>query len=216
MLVRGGNGREWMVVCLEIFWCFLLCFAGELSEAVARGYYKVLAIKDEYEVARLYTDGDFQRKIASMFEGDYTLNFHLAPPIFNKPKAGEGPKKQQFGPWMMKGFSVLARLKGIRNTWLDPFARTEDRKRELKTLREYEANLDEILQRLTPDNYSVAVELAKLPLDIRGFGPVQERYLATAERKRAELLARLRQQASFVDAAAEVQETLQRIRTTQL
>ncbi|WP_312799817.1 indolepyruvate ferredoxin oxidoreductase family protein [Pseudomonas sp.] len=189
---------------------------GELSEAVARAYYKVLAIKDEYEVARLYTDGDFQRKIASMFEGDYTLNFHLAPPIFNKSKAGEGPKKQQFGPWMMKGFSMLARLKGIRNTWLDPFARTEDRKREFKTLREYEANLDEILQRLTPDNYSVAVELAKLPLDIRGFGPVQERYLATTERKRAELLARLRQQASFVDAAAEVQETLQRIRTTQL
>ncbi|TWI52682.1 indolepyruvate ferredoxin oxidoreductase [Pseudomonas duriflava] len=189
---------------------------GELSDVVARAYYKALAIKDEYEVARLYTDGDFQRKIASMFEGDYTLNFHLAPPIFNKSKADEDPKKQQFGPWMMKGFGVLARLKGIRNTWLDPFARTEDRKRELRTLREYEANLDEILQLLTPDNYSLAVELAKLPLDIRGFGPVQERYLATAERKRAELLARLRQQASFVDAATEVQEALQRTRTTQL
>ncbi|MCF4992590.1 indolepyruvate ferredoxin oxidoreductase family protein, partial [Pseudomonas gessardii] len=106
----------------------LLGQPGKLSASVARYYFKVLAIKDEYEVARLFTDGQFLEKIQAGFEGDYRLRFHLAPPLLNDNGTGREPKKRSFGPWMLQGFKLLAKLRFLRNTWLDPFGRTHERK----------------------------------------------------------------------------------------
>src|SRR5205814_5213006 len=100
-----------------------------LAEAVARYYFKLLAIKDEYEVARLYTDGDFVKRVAAQFDGDYKLKFHLAPPVFNKPDAITGEaKKSVYGPWMMSAFGVLAKMRGLRGTAFDVFGRTAERR----------------------------------------------------------------------------------------
>jgi indolepyruvate ferredoxin oxidoreductase len=161
---------------------------GELTEAVARYYFKVLAIKDEYEVARLFTHGEFLKKIEATFEGDYNLRFHLAPPLLNKAGPGVEPAKRSYGPWMLKGFKLLAKLKGIRNTWLDPFAYTHERKVEREWLRNYEQILEELLSGLTPDKLDTAVQLAKLPDAVRGYGAVKERYLAHVQQQQTRLL----------------------------
>src|SRR5437762_11602878 len=101
-----------------------------LAEAVARYYFKLLAVKDEYEVARLYTDGEFAKRVAAQFEGDYKLHFHLAPPLMNKPDAKTGePKKSSYGPWMLSAFRVLAKLKGLRGTAFDEIGRASCRER---------------------------------------------------------------------------------------
>ena len=103
----------------------------ELTEAVARYYFKLLAIKDEYEVARLYAETDFVKRVAAQFEGDYKLNFHLAPPVFNKPDPVTGvPRKSAYGPWMMKAFGVLAKMRKYRGTALDIFGTTAERRME--------------------------------------------------------------------------------------
>ena len=113
-------------------------------EAVARYYFKLLAIKDEYEVARLYAETDFAKRVATQFEGDYKLNFHLAPPIFNKPDAVTGvPKKSTYGPWMMKAFGTLAKMRKYRGTALDIFGKTEERRRERALIAEYEKVVDD-------------------------------------------------------------------------
>ena len=177
---------------------------GSLSEAVARHYFKVLAIKDEYEVARLFTQGDFLKKVEETFEGDYRLNFHLAPPVFNKGK------KASYGPWMMKGFKVLAKVRRIRNTWLDPFARTHERKVELEWLRAYEALLDEVEHGLRADNLELAVKLARLPDAVRGYGPVKDRYLGNAGQEKERLLDEWRNGPRFHEVGA------QRIQVTQV
>src|SRR4029453_15691312 len=123
----------------------------ELSEAVARYYFKLLAIKDEYEVARLYAETDFAKRVAAQFEGDYKLTFHLAPPIFNKPDPVTGaPKKSTYGPWMMKAFGVLAKMRRYRGTALDIFGRTAERKMERALIGEYEAVVAEMLAQRTP------------------------------------------------------------------
>lgn len=177
----------------------LLGKPGSLTEAVARYYYKVMAIKDEYEVARLFTDGEFLKKIEASFEGDFALRFHLAPPVLNK--AGVEPKKGSYGPWMLSGFKVLARMKFLRNTWLDPFGRTHERKVERQWLADYESVLDLILKELSQDNHALAVSLAELPDAVRGYGPVKERYLVHAQAKHLELLAQWNGKPMFVDAA---------------
>jgi indolepyruvate ferredoxin oxidoreductase len=101
------------------------------DEAVARNYFKLLAIKDEYEVARLYSDGEFERQVAAAFEGDYTLRYHFAPPLWVKPDKVTGkPMKRSYGPWMRHALAILARLKGLRGTLLDPFGYTEERRLE--------------------------------------------------------------------------------------
>ncbi|MFO8212263.1 DUF6537 domain-containing protein, partial [Pseudomonas aeruginosa] len=110
------------------------------------------------------------------------------------------PAKRSFGPWMLKGFRLLARFRRLRNTWLDPFARTHERKVERAWLESYEAILDEVLARFTTDNFAAAVELARLPDAVRGYGQVKERYLAHAEERKTRLLARLRGEAQFHDA----------------
>jgi len=165
---------------------------GKLSASVARYYFKVLAIKDEYEVARLFTDGQFLEKIQAGFEGDYRLRFHLAPPLLNDNGSGREPKKRSFGPWMLQGFKLLARLKFLRNTWLDPFGRTHERKVERNWLASYERVLDEVLTGLTADKLSLAQELAELPDSVRGYGPVKERFLGHAEKRQAQLLEQWR------------------------
>lgn len=165
----------------------------KLTEAVARNYHKLLAYKDEYEVARLYTDTGFLQRIQSMFEGDWKLRFHLAPPLLERadPVTGE-PKKKAYGPWMLKAFRILARFKGLRGTWIDPFGHTADRRAERQLIPDYEALIEEVLQRLTPESHATAVELASIPDRIRGFGPVKERFLAHAKQREAELLKALR------------------------
>jgi len=174
---------------------------GALTAAVAHYYFKVLAIKDEYEVARLFTNGDFLKKIEATFEGDYSLRFHLAPPVLNKAESGTEPAKKSFGPWMLKGFKLLAKLKFMRNTWLDPFGYTQERKVERHWLQSYEELLDELLTAVTADNLGLAVKLAELPDAVRGYGPVKERYLSHAESKKAQLLEQLRSGSSFYDAS---------------
>jgi indolepyruvate ferredoxin oxidoreductase len=160
-----------------------------LTEAVARYGYKLMAYKDEYEVARLYTDPAFMEKIGAMFEGDIKLKFHLAPPLLAKRDKEGHLVKQEFGPWMMKAFSVLARLKGLRGTPLDVFGYTAERKTERALARQYRATIEALLPRLSMDNLAQAVAIASIPEEIRGFGHVKERNLAAARKKEAELLA---------------------------
>jgi indolepyruvate ferredoxin oxidoreductase len=170
-----------------------------LAEAAARYYFKLLAYKDEYEVARLQSDPAFRARLAAQFEGvdgkDFKLNFHLAPPILAKPDPQTGvPKKMQFGPWMASVFTLLAKFKGLRGTAFDIFGRTEERKTERALIVEYEQLIDELLAKLSADNHALAVQLASLPEEIRGYGHVKERHLAAVRTKWADLLARLRGQ----------------------
>ena len=173
----------------------------DLTEAVARYYFKLLAIKDEYEVARLYTGTDFLARVDAQFEGDYKLRFHLAPPVLNKPDPATGePKKSTYGPWMMSAFRVLAKLKGLRGGALDVFGRTAERKAERALITQYEALVDELQGRLAPHNYGIAVELASIPEHIRGYGHVKERQIAQAKAREAALLDRFRRAPEAVAA----------------
>ncbi len=154
---------------------------------------KLMAYKDEYEVARLYTDGEFQMRLAEQFEGKPTLEFYMAPPALVKPK-GEGaaaaPKKRRFGPWMFPLLKVLARGKALRGTPFDPFGRTEERKLERRLIAEYEARVAELLAGLTPEKSAVAVAIANVPGSIRGYGHVKLASLAIARAREKELLNR--------------------------
>jgi len=147
---------------------------GALTEAVARNYFKVLAIKDEYEVARLHSAPEFLERISGEFEGDVQLRFHLAPPLFGNDK------KIGFGSWILKAFKLLAMTRRIRNTWLDPFARTHERKTELAWLHEYEQVLDVVASGLEAHKVPLAVKLCELPESVRGYGKVKARYLENA------------------------------------
>ena len=165
----------------------------DLTDAVARNYYKLLAYKDEYEVARLYTDGSFLKQLEAQFEGDYKLQFHLAPPSFSEKDPETGHlKKRTFGPWMLKAFRLLARMKRLRGTALDPFGRTAERKGERQLIADYEAVVEELLARLGPDTHAVCVALARVPEQIRGYGHIKDEALAKAKAREAELLASLR------------------------
>ncbi len=173
-----------------------------LARAVARYAYKLMAIKDEYEVARLYTDGSFQQKLREQFEGDVTLRFHLAPPSFapRDPETGH-LKKLTFGPWILPAFRVLAALKGLRGGRFDVFGRSDERKMERRLRDEYLATVEEIVVRLTPETHGIAVELAGVPEQIRGFGHVKERSVERAEQRKAQLLGQLRNPAAAKTAA---------------
>jgi indolepyruvate ferredoxin oxidoreductase len=163
-----------------------------LTEAVARYLFKLMAYKDEYEVARLHTDPSFGARVAGMFEGDFRLVHHLAPPgIARRNDKGE-LLKQPFGPWVRKAFGLLARLKGLRGGPLDLFGRSDERKTERALIGEYERCIDELLQTLNSGNRGLAVEIARIPEDIRGFGHVKARHLAAARPKWAALMQRWR------------------------
>ncbi len=164
-----------------------------LTDAVARNYFKLLAIKDEYEVARLYTDGEFERQVAATFEGDYKLRYHLAPPLWVKPdKITGAPVKRTYGAWMRPVLSVLARCKGLRGTWLDPFGHSEERKCERQLIIAYEATVAELERGLRVDNLALAVEVAALPATIRGYGHVKRRNIDAARSREDALLAQFR------------------------
>jgi indolepyruvate ferredoxin oxidoreductase len=160
-----------------------------LSEAVARYFYKLMAYKDEYEVARLYTDGAFKEKVANMFEGDITLKFHLAPPLFARKNKEGHLVKQEFGPWMMKAFGLMAKMKGLRGGALDIFGYSAERKMERALIGEYRRTVGGLLARLNDANLAQAVAIASIPEDIRGYGHVKERHLKVAKEKEAALLA---------------------------
>ncbi|HEX5210848.1 MAG TPA: indolepyruvate ferredoxin oxidoreductase family protein, partial [Pseudolabrys sp.] len=160
-----------------------------LSEAVARYLFKLMAYKDEYEVARLYADTGFVERVRSTFDGDnLRLQFHLAPPLFaRRDKITGEPRKMSFGPWMLKAFAVLAKLKFLRGTPFDIFGYTAERRTERQLVVEYEHLLSEVAEHLTPENHSSAVALASLPEKIRGYGVVKERHLAAAKAEEAAL-----------------------------
>jgi indolepyruvate ferredoxin oxidoreductase len=160
----------------------------KLSEAVARYLFKLMAYKDEYEVARLHSDPKFLAQIASQFEGDYTLNYHLAPPLTAKKNAQGELKKSKFGPAMLTGFKWLAKLKGLRGTAFDVFGRTEERRTERALIDEYKASIAEVLSTLNAANLGLAAEIARIPEDIRGYGHVKDRHLSTARPKWAALM----------------------------
>jgi indolepyruvate ferredoxin oxidoreductase len=174
-----------------------------LAEAVARYLFKLMAYKDEYEVARLYTDTAFLNRVKASFDGDLRFEFHLAPPLLAKrdPVTGE-PKKKSYGPWMLKVFALLSRLKFLRGTPFDPFGYSEERRTERRLIGDYEALLDTIAAELTPLNHQTAVALASVPEKIRGFGPVKQRHLAAAKAEEANLREQFRAGAApFLKAA---------------
>ncbi len=145
-----------------------------------------MAYKDEYEVARLHTDRSFHDKVGAMFEGDFKLNYHLAPPMIAKSNDKGELQKQKFGPWMLGAFRVLAKLKGLRGTPLDPFGRTEERKMERALIDQYLASIEEVLQTLDAGNHAAAVEIARIPELIKGYGHVKARNVALAQRSWAD------------------------------
>ncbi|PMS32126.1 indolepyruvate ferredoxin oxidoreductase [Trinickia symbiotica] len=163
-----------------------------LTEAVARNLHKLMAFKDEYEVARLQTDRAFLARLQSQFEGDWKLNFHLAPPLFAKKDANGHLIKKPYGPWMLSAFKLIAKLKFLRGTALDPFGKTEERRTERALIGEYEALVRELIGGLTPEKLALAVELASLPDGIRGYGHVKENNLRAVRTKWNELLGRWR------------------------
>jgi indolepyruvate ferredoxin oxidoreductase len=173
------------------------------AEAVARYLFKLMAYKDEYEVARLYADASFMRQLHSEFDGDMRLEFHLAPPLFAPRDRVTGlPRKLSFGGWMLPVFRALAKLRFLRGTFFDFFGYTQERKTERKLIEDYEALLAEILPRLTPENHHLATGLAAIPEKIRGFGHVKARHLAAAKAEEAALLEKFRAGApTFLKAA---------------
>ncbi|MBO9454965.1 indolepyruvate ferredoxin oxidoreductase family protein [Paracoccus sp. R12_1] len=172
-----------------------------MRESVARGYYKLLAYKDEYEVARLHLTTAEQ--IAAQWEGDTTLSFHLAPPMLSGTDANGRPKKRQFGPWMLKAFRVLSAMKGLRGTPFDPFGYGAERRRERAMIRDFEADMREVLANVDDATLPIAIELAELPLSVRGYGPVKDKAADEAAIRRKELLAQFRSGGAPMREAAE-------------
>jgi len=170
-----------------------------LAEAVARYYFKLLAYKDEYEVARLWTDGSFRRQLEREFESWDRVELHLAPQIANPrdPDTGRA-RKWILGPWVFRGLGLLAKLKFLRGTPLDPFGWTAHRRRERQLIRDYEATLAELLAGLSPETHELAVEIASIPEQIRGFDLVKDEHLQAAKEKEAQLLAAFRLRATPV------------------
>jgi indolepyruvate ferredoxin oxidoreductase len=161
-----------------------------VRESVAKGYHKVLAIKDEYEVARLHvTTLD---KARESLAGALKPTFHLAPPLLPGRDARGRPKKRAFGPWVIPLFRLLSRMKRLRGTWADPFGRTAERRMERALIATYEADMAEVLPLCTPHTEALIRELAELPLTIRGFGPVKALAAQKAETRRQALLAAIR------------------------
>ncbi|MGD9805850.1 MAG: indolepyruvate ferredoxin oxidoreductase family protein [Hyphomicrobiaceae bacterium] len=166
-----------------------------LAEAVTRAYAKLLSYKDEYEVARLYTDGRFEKALTETFDGKHRLEFHLAPPVIswlNRDKVTGEPRKMTFGPWVLPALRFIARHKAKRGTWMDVFGYTSERRLERQMIRDFETDLDEIERRLSPESHRAAVALAALPEEIRGFGHVKHRNYEAAMKKRETFIAMLR------------------------
>ncbi|WP_108858703.1 indolepyruvate ferredoxin oxidoreductase family protein [Ruegeria sp. Alg231-54] len=172
-----------------------------VKEAVARGYHKLLSYKDEYEVARLLLRS--REQAAAEFDGDFKMTLHLAPPILGGKDAEGRPRKRAFGEWMLGPLKLLSWLKGLRGTPLDIFGYSTERRMERALIRQYEHDLKEITPLVTPQAHDAVVALAKLPLEIKGFGPVLLENEAKAAKRREELLATIRNGGPEIQAAAE-------------
>jgi indolepyruvate ferredoxin oxidoreductase len=175
------------------------------ADAVARYLFKLMAYKDEYEVARLYTDGSFEKQVKAEFAGDnLRFEFHLSPPLLARRDKTTGlPRKMNFGPWVLPAFRLLAKMKFLRGTALDPFGYSLERRTERKLIEDYEVMLEEMFANLTPENHHLAVGLAAIPEKIRGFGHVKWRHLVTAKAEEAALLEQFRAGAPVLLKAAE-------------
>jgi indolepyruvate ferredoxin oxidoreductase len=163
-----------------------------------------MAYKDEYEVARLHSNGDFERELAARFEGEYRLMYHLAPPILGKTDAQGHPVKTRFGPWLRLGLVMLARLKSLRGTRFDVFGRSPERQQERALILQYQDLVQRLMQELAngpqseraAQRYALAVEIASVPQQIRGFGHVKARHLVAAQKDWQTLTQQLAQQSS--------------------
>ncbi len=165
----------------------------DLAEAVARNYFKLLAIKDEYEVARLYCNDDFQSALSAAFTGDFRVHVHLAPPLFARRDPYTGQMlKSTYGPWVFRLFRLLAKLKGVRGTVFDIFGYAAERRAERRLATAYEATIAELLLRLDAENRALAVEIASLPDRVRGFGHIKDKAMREAKVREAELMAAIR------------------------
>jgi indolepyruvate ferredoxin oxidoreductase len=176
-----------------------------LADAVARYLFKLMAYKDEYEVARLYTDPSFERQVRNELGGEnLRYHVHLAPPLLARTDKQTGvPRKMTFGPWIFSAFRVLSKFKVLRGTALDPFGYTTERQTERALIRDYETLLGEILEQLTPENHHLAVGLAAIPEKIRGFGHIKMRNLKTAKADEAALRQQFRTSPTPMMKAAE-------------
>jgi indolepyruvate ferredoxin oxidoreductase len=176
-----------------------------LADAVGRYLFKLMAYKDEYEVARLYADPAFLKQVYGTFDGDrLRLRFHLAPPLLTLRNKSTGlPRKMTFGPWMLGVFKLLARVKFLRGSLFDPFGHTRERRSERKLISDYEAMLETLLAKLTAENHHIAVGLASVPEKIRGYGHVKMRHLEAAKSEEAALLEQFGASPSPVLKAAE-------------
>jgi indolepyruvate ferredoxin oxidoreductase len=175
-----------------------------LSEAVARYLFKLMAYKDEYEVARLHSHSDFNAKIAALFEGDFKIHYHLAPPLLAKKNARGELQKRPYGSATLLAFKLLAQLKGLRGTALDIFGKTEERRQERALITEYQTSINELLDALGRNpsagqsgegeqmHYQLALDIARIPEQIRGFGHVKARHLSAARQNWQELMTRFR------------------------
>jgi indolepyruvate ferredoxin oxidoreductase len=167
-------------------------FAG-FAASVARYGYKLMAYKDEYEVARLYSDGEFVKNIRHTFEGSFRLEFHLAPPLFARRNPYSGlPEKRTYGAWMLRAMGMLARLRWLRGTPFDVFGYTAERRAERQRITDYETIIDELSRGLNHDNHALATEIASLPDGIRGYGYVKNQHLDAVEVVQEDLLLRWR------------------------
>ena len=160
-----------------------------LASAVARNYFKLLAYKDEYEVARLYTKTPFLKDACAEFEGKPKLKFYLSPPIFSQFDHETGrPRKYEFGAWVLPVFKLLATLKFFRGTFLDPFKYSAERRANEQLVSDYEDLIWRFVNELTPKRMQLAIQLANLPQSIRGYGPIRSASIHSVEILRDELL----------------------------
>jgi indolepyruvate ferredoxin oxidoreductase len=161
-----------------------------LTRAVATQLRRLMAYKDEYEVARLYTDGTFESQLREQFEGDFSLEFYMAPPALVKTKGAAAPRKVRLGPWLLPLLKALAKAKGLRGTAFDPFGRSDERRLERRLIDDYESRVGELLAALTVERLPIAVAVANVPHSIRGYGHVKLASLAIARARESELLHR--------------------------
>ncbi|GAA5235707.1 indolepyruvate ferredoxin oxidoreductase family protein [Verticiella sediminum] len=179
---------------------------GELAAAAAKYYFKLLAYKDEYEVARLYTESGFLDRVSGLFEGSYKLVFNLAPPLLSRPGAAGRPAKREFGPWIVPVFRLLARLRFLRGTAFDVFGYAADRRQDRLLIEQYEQTVETILGRLEGGNgavsYDTAVALLSLPEQIRGYGHVRARHIEKTRQRERELLDALHRRTVVLKRAA--------------
>lgn len=173
-----------------------------LSEAVARYLFKLMAYKDEYEVARLYTDGRFQDRLTSQFSDVESIRYYLAPPLISRRDPETGNQiKREFGPWVLRALKMIRPMRRLRGTVFDPFGHTLERQQERRQITAYEEVITSLLETLTPDHHALAVEIATVPASIRGFGHVKARHLKNAQEKEAALLAKYHGAAGTLHAA---------------